>query len=222
MSTRWQNETAMIGRLRIRTATGDSTQRSIQGALRNTELRPSRLGASAILCLQKLRDPAPGIRWSGYNQPYPPPAWQNSLTQEMDRLMGQAARPALATVPGSAEAVLFSNRAEMLGCLALDWLAGTVRNNWWWATLLRHDDPQAVLVQEWLSSPQFVPLALDQLARRGQARNFASRITDEFADALLNRVLNTFGVSRGGTKITQSSRRRKPVQTAFGQAKARS
>jgi hypothetical protein len=197
MSTRWQSETAIIGRLRIRTPAGDATQQRIGAVLRNAELRPSRLAAPAILCLHRFRDPAPGIRWADYNDTYPPPSWQNWVTQELDRLVAQAVRPALTAVPGSAEAVLFADRAEMLACLALDWLSGIVRGNWWWATLLRRDDPQAVLAREWMSFPQFVPLAVEYLARRGHAASFASRISDELAGALLQRVLDTFGIQKG-------------------------
>ena len=198
MSTPWHNDAAVIGRLRLPVQAGESaaTQQRLGAVLRNAELRPSRLGAPAILCLHRFRDPAPGIRWADYSQTYPPPAWQRSVTQELDRLVAQAARPALTAVPGSAEAVLFSDRAEMLACLALDWLSGTVRSNWWWATLLRRDDPQAVLAREWISFPQFVPLALEYLTRRGQAVAFAMRISDELAGGLLGRVLDAFGIQK--------------------------
>jgi hypothetical protein len=193
------------------TPADEPTQRKIGAVLRNAELRPTRLGASAILCLLRLRDPAPGARWAGYGHTYPPPLWQSAVTLELDRLAGQAARPALGTVSSAAEAVLFSDRAEMLACLALDWQSGTVRSNWWWATLLRRDDPAAVLAREWTTSPQFVPAAVEHLARRGRVVAFARKISDPLADALLSGVLDAFGISPGGQSGGAT-----PVQEASG------
>ena len=196
MTTSWQSEGTVIGRLRIRMPADNAmtSQHNIATVIRNADLRPSRLPASAILCLRRLRDPSPSVRWSGHDRIHPPAEWERSAVAELDRMASVAMRPVLSAVPPSAESVVFIDRAEMLACLALDWLRGDLRTNWWWATLLRQAGAETTILHEWMSSPEFIPLALEHLAARSQAVSFAKKIDDHFAAGLLSRVLYAFGI----------------------------
>src|SRR5262245_30232674 len=121
MSTLWESDRTIIDCVRIRTRDGDPdhARQKIARLLGNAELHPSRLPVSAIFCLRKLRDPAPDARWD-HERVHPPPAWEQAVTRELDRLTAAAVRPALGPVPPSAQAVLFLDRAELLACLTAD------------------------------------------------------------------------------------------------------
>src|SRR5216684_266047 len=147
MTTLWQSESTIVDRVRITSRLNDpqAAQLRIANLLEAADLRPSRFPRSAILCVRKLLDPAPGAKWLDSRNVHLPAEWEESATRELDRLAAQAVRPALIAVPPLAQAVLFLDRAELLSCLALDWMHGALRANWWWCSLLRHGDANAAL-----------------------------------------------------------------------------
>lgn len=195
MLSSWQGDNTIIDCVRIRAQLSDpgAVQQKIGHLLRNAALRPSRLPLAAILFLRKLQDPAPGTRWN-YERVHPPREWEESATRELDRLAAQAVRPALASVPPSAQAVLFLDRAELLACLAADWLQGTLRANWWWVTLLKRGDPDLTVFREWTQSPEFLPAAFEGLVARSRATEFLRRLPDEVVGSLRERMLQVFAV----------------------------
>jgi len=198
MGTLWESDSTIIDRVRIKTRGGDPEQarQKIGRLLGNADLRPSRLPISSILCLRKLRDPAPEVRWE-HERVRPPLAWEQSVTRELDRLTAAAVRPALAPVPPTAQAVLFLDRAELLACLTADWLQGTVNLNWWWFTLLKSGAAEQFLLREWTESPQLAPAAMAWLAERTSLGEFVRRLPEEVAGRLLENILRAFAVPVG-------------------------
>lgn len=195
MSPLEQSDSTIIHRFRIPAGHADllSTRQRVARVLGGATLRPSRLPLSAILFVRKLRDATPVSRISDSNRSQIE-EWERSLNNQLDRLAAEAVRVADHPVPASAEAVVFSERAEMLACLALDSLKGSLRTNWWWSTLFASGGADSLLAREWLASPEFVPLALEYLANRSQAVALAQKISDGLAAALLNRVVHVFGI----------------------------
>jgi hypothetical protein len=195
MSTPWESDTTTVGCVRIRTRGGDPqhARQKIGRLLGNAELRPSRLPLSSVLCLRNLQLPAPGTQWN-HERVHPPREWEESATQELDRLAAQAARPALAPVPPSAQAVLFLDRAELLACLTADWLLGTLRTNWWWFTLLKRIDADSMVLREWMRSPELVPVAIASLASHKLLTEFLQKLPDDVAGDLLENVRRAFAV----------------------------
>src|SRR5439155_3672179 len=107
----------------------------------------------------------------------PPAPWLSAVRGSLDHLARQAARPALAPVPAGAEAVLFRDWAELLACLAVDWLDGEAARRWWWRNLLGAGDVRAALAAAWGGTPEYVPAALHDLAARGQAAPFVNGLS---------------------------------------------
>ena len=198
MGTLWESDSTIIDCVRIKSRGGDPEQarQKIGRLLANADLRPSRLPISSILCLRKLRDPAPDVRWE-HERVRPQRAWEESVTRELDRLTAAAVRPALAPVPPTAQAVLFLDRAELLACLTADWLHGTANSNWWWFTLLKSGAAEQVIVREWTESPQLAPAALAWLAERTLLGEFVQKLPEGVAARLLENVRRAFALPVG-------------------------
>lgn len=196
MTTLCQRESTIVDRVRIRSRYGDrlAAQQKIGHLLGHAELRPSALPPAAILIVRRLHGQEPRTGWLDDHRIYLPPEWQEAATRELDRFMAQAARPALTPVPSSADAVLFADHAELLACLALDWLRGTLRTNWWWSTFLKHGTPEVSLCREWTQSPEFLPAAFEILAARRCADEFLRRLPHTVVLSLLDSVLARFAV----------------------------
>jgi hypothetical protein len=139
-----------------------------------------------------LRDPAPGVHWDG-QRVYPPRAWEESVTRELDHMTAEAARPALGPVPSSAQAVLFLDYSEMLACLTADWLQGKLRSNWWWSTLLERTDAEALVLRTWIQSPELAPAAMAWLTR-AQLPQFLRRLPENATVRLLDNVRRAFAI----------------------------
>jgi len=119
----------------------------------------------------------------------------------LDRHAAGAARPAYGPVPSEANAVLFLDDAEMLACLAADWLTSALHRNWWWREILKTSDAAAVF-RMWQLGPSAVPTALESLSARGYAVPFVSRLPDVVASELLRLVLLVHGVPDAGVRAS--------------------
>ena len=164
--------------------------------LAGSELRPSGLAPSAVLCVRRLIDPLPGTLRLETAEARPPPEWERAFVDALERALRSAARPAREAVPAGAEAVLFADRAELLACLARDARDGTAWTRWWWRSLRAGTAPGADLVVEaWLAAPEHVPAALALLAARGEAQAFVAALPLATAATLAERVAHVFGAA---------------------------
>ncbi|HEY2903159.1 MAG TPA: hypothetical protein VGL59_21430 [Polyangia bacterium] len=141
------------------------------------ELRPRALGRRAILCVRELRDPLPGAlavdRWLLR----PPPAWEQAMQRELDRLVRAAAWPAHDAVPAASEAVVFGDEAELLACLGGDLVSGHLPARWWWSLLVPGTvDRTRAVGAAWLAAVEHAPAALQMLAERRQAEAFVGAL----------------------------------------------
>ena len=193
-----QTNTTLVGRLRIRSRSSDpqAEQQRIECMLRSATLHPSDLPESATLVVRRLADPLLSRLRAGPYDLLPDPSWQRAVTASLEKLAASAARPAYGAVPAETDAVLFYDRAEVLAALALDWMSGTLPVQWWWREFLRGRDSVTTLLREWTESPQYVPGALDLLAKRARAVQFVQRIPQQAASEILETVLIAFNVPR--------------------------
>jgi hypothetical protein len=193
-----QTNTTLVGRLRIRSRSSDpqAEQQRIERMLRSATLHPSGLPESATLVVRRLADPLPSRLRAGPFDLLPDASWQRAVTASLEKLAASAARPAYGAVPAETDAVLFYDRAEVLAALALDWMGGTLPIQWWWREFLRGRDAVTTLLREWSESPQYVPGALDLLAKRARAVQFVQRMPQQAAREILATVLIAFNVPR--------------------------
>src|SRR5262249_12996462 len=97
-------------------------------------------------------------------------------------------------VPANADAVLFADRAELLACLANDWLIGQLTLHWWWRGLLKAMDLRRNVIRAWLDAPVYAPAALAQLSRWGSAASFIQTFSAAEAQNLLRSIILQFSL----------------------------
>jgi hypothetical protein len=198
MIMQWQSGETILGQLRVSGAGVDAAiaQLRLSTVLNNAISHPPALPASAIVFIRKLVDPLPrSLRLQRYEL-RPSAAWQQALNARLESLIASAARPALGAVPANAEAVVFSDRSELLASFASDWCAGQVATRWWWQHLLRKAGAYQIIEELWQTSPEYIPAALETLARRESAATFVKTFSELEARALLKLVARAFRLDK--------------------------
>ncbi|MDQ1639056.1 MAG: hypothetical protein QOF62_2395 [Pyrinomonadaceae bacterium] len=189
-----QGSETVVNRLRLNTATSDPALATMRLAslLHHAQLHPANLAPAAIVFIRKLYDPKPGSLRLDQSGGHLPALWSQAAKESLDRLVSGAARPALGAVSPSAAAVVFLDRSELLACLATDWCQGSVTTRWWWLSLLRQASASEIVKELWRTTPQYVPAALQQLAKANNATTFVSNFSDDEARSLLQAVARSF------------------------------
>ncbi|EXI67925.1 MAG: hypothetical protein AW08_01529 [Candidatus Accumulibacter adjunctus] len=196
-----------IGRLRLRSGGRDTLGASLcaEAMLATVDLQPPALSPTAVLLIRTLRDPLPGSislrRFAAV-----PPRWQAAVTGALDQAAQRAVRPALGAVPAGAEAVLFADRAELLACLAHDWLAGVAAARWWWQALFNRQDLHRAVSRAWSESPEFVPAMFERLAREGVAVGFVQALDAPVAEAMLEALVLAHGLGSLRAALVRAKR----------------
>src|SRR5215216_2034525 len=185
--------------LRLRVKGSDLDPLALRGRLESVlsevSLQP-RLPPSATLFIRKLDDPLPGSIQLDSPHARAPQAWRHAFQTRFDQLVSSAARPAYGLVADSAESVVFYDYAELLACLTADWCSGFAATRWWWQALLKRGDVSKVVRQFWREKIEYVPVALEYLAKRNAVVEFVSRLSDDEDRELVKRVVHVFGVTR--------------------------
>jgi hypothetical protein len=166
----------------------------LERALAGADFHPPGLPASAILCVRRLSD-----RRTHEPRAHAPGAlafseWQRSVAATIERLARHAASPARGHVPANAEAVIFSDKAELLACLAADWCEEAAPARWWWRSLFGGLDTAAAMLSAWLDAPEYVPAALGRLNADGKLIRFARALGENEARSIRRRVIEKFGL----------------------------
>ena len=117
------------------------------------------------------------------------------LGAEMERIARQAVRPAHGPVPPNAEAVVFADRAELLSCLARDYVRHLLLQGWWWRVLLPGPSLVAAAMQLWVDEAAHVPSALLRLARTQDAVAFVRSMGEAEAHAVVQAMVCAHGLA---------------------------
>jgi hypothetical protein len=184
-----------IHKLRIHTAERDAhaVEQRVAALLNAADLRPRALPPSSILVVRRIGPGLPPLRVDGHSV-RPPADWQEAVLDALDRLARLAQRPAGAPVAERAESVLFLDRAELLACLAADWVAGTLASRWWWPDLFPRADLEAAVVRSWLESPEYAPAAIERLAWTGHAAAFVRKLPGRALPVMARDVARSFAL----------------------------
>jgi hypothetical protein len=189
-------EQTYVSRLRVRGSGLDAlaAQLRLTSLFQAAEVQPAGLAPSAIVCIRRLDDPRPRtISLSGGNTSLPP-EWQQSVRASIEQLARRAPRPACERVAVDAPCVVFADRAELLAALAADWCEQRVGARWWWRSLFKETIDAAVLVKLWREMPEYVPGALEHLARRQRGVAFARALAPGAARAILDSLVRRFAL----------------------------
>jgi hypothetical protein len=191
-------EQTYVARLRVRGDSGLDPQAarlrlaSLFGA---AQVHPAGLAPSAIVCIRRLDDPRPRtVSLAGGNLSLPL-AWQQSVRASIEQLARRAPRPARESVGTDALCVVFADRAELLAALAGDWCEQRAATRWWWRSLFKETIDAGALVKLWRETPEYVPGALEHLARRHRAVPFARALGTDAARAILHDLTSRFALA---------------------------
>lgn len=188
--------TTFVSKLVVRNSRSEkvSARLRLERLLNGVDWQVAGLAPSAIVCIRRLRDPLPGSLSLDQRSLHPPPTWQRSVNEVIERLVRRAARPIREAVPADAECVVFSDQAEMLACLSIDWCGGMVGTRWWWRNLLSRLDRYRSILPLWLEAPEYIPGAWRHLANRAKAAEFAARISTDEARAMIGSLAERFAL----------------------------
>jgi hypothetical protein len=201
MTNRWRHDDTLVQTMRVQAPGLDRLTARLRAerVLQTVPLRPTGLPPAAVFCVRRLR-----VKRFPVATTVPTDVWQREVQAALDGLLRKAVRPVQEAVPANAEAVLFGDHAEMLACLARDWLAGVIASRWWWRSLLRGGARPAAVVPLWIDSPEHVPAALAQLATDGQAATFVHALGPAQAEVLLRKVLTVHGLPQVVAVVEQA------------------
>jgi hypothetical protein len=189
-------EQTYVSRLRVNCSGLEPlmAQLRLAALLQAAELQPAGLAPSAIVCIRRLDDPRPRTVSLAHDHSNLPLEWQQSVRASIEQLARRAAHPAHETVAPGALCVVFADRAELLAALTADWCERRVVTRWWWRSLFKETIDGGALVKLWRETPEYIPGALQHLARRGRVVTFAGALAPGAARAILDSLLRRFAL----------------------------
>src|SRR5882672_1689088 len=192
----WRYHQTVVRRLRVkgRRAEPLAAQLRLDGLLQTTDLHPSWLHPSAIVCVRHFDDPMPGaLKFHRHNSTQTS-EWQRAVSISMENRIRRATRPFNMEVSSETTAVIFKDQAELLACLALDWSADRLESRWWWQSLFKGQPVSRIVPDAWLNAPEYVPAAVELLSVKLRIKQFARALSNDVAGALLREVTRTFAL----------------------------
>jgi len=90
--------------------------------------------------------------------------------------------------------VVFADSAELLTCLALDWMRGDAGGRWWWQALFPGRSLAEAVGQAWADRPQHVPAALVRLHEADQSGLFLRALPAATIAAICTNVARVFAL----------------------------
>jgi hypothetical protein len=125
--------------------------------------------------------------------------WEREMREEVALLWRCAVRPARGLAPEWAEAILFADEGEWLACLGLAVARREVERHWCWRASLGAESivsSTQTLVRAWASAPRFLPAALVNLARWGEAARVLGTLQPWEAGTLFSALRAEFDLPR--------------------------
>ena len=160
--------TAALRKVTLRSADRDAlrVRRGFERAIATVEWRPAALPTGAILLVRRLVAMTNASVEASFGE---------RVTQALRRHADRARRPWIERDVADAEAVFFTDEAELVACLARDWLRGLVAERWWWRTLLGSMDTHAWIRRHALQRGEVLVPAIALLAASRQSVAFVAR-----------------------------------------------
>lgn len=195
---------SFVSKLRVRGAGLDavSTRLGLERLFGAEDFSPAGLSAKSIVCIKKISDPRPATLRLNFMDWRFAESWRNAVSREIERLGGRAFRPLREIVPANAESVVFADHAELLACLASDWTRGALAQNWWWRGLFPNLGAAQNVAKIWLEAAQFVPPALQILAKTRQIVPFVVKLQPPETKELLRTIIRVFNLQKIETALT--------------------
>jgi hypothetical protein len=171
------------------------TRLRVESTLQAAALLPPGLSPSAILVIKRVVDPHLGRLTASRPEYAATQTWARTFELHVAALSKQAARPLFEPVPSDAQAVLFADQAELLACLSLNWLDGSLSAHWWWHSVFPNADFSRLIPSVFVEYALYIPATLEILARIGRVAEFSQALDAPSARAMFAALLCAFDLS---------------------------
>jgi len=180
--------TAALRKVTLRSADREAlrVRRGFERAVATVDWRPAGLPTGAILLVRRLT----AMTDDSVQAPF-----GERVTQALRRHADRARRPWIERDVADAEAVFFADEAELVACLARDWLRGLVADRWWWRTVLGSVDVHAWIRRHALPRGEVLVPAMALLAASRQAVAFVARLEPLQCAEALEAIARSHGVA---------------------------
>jgi len=182
---------AALRKVKVRSADRDvlAVRQRVERALAAVDWTAPGLPPGAILLVRRLV-PVPGEGAMARR------SFGERVCLALREQVRRARRPWLQADVLDAEAVVFVDEAELMACLARDWLRGVVAQRWWWRSVLGDANPQAWLRREVIARPDVLVPAISLLALHGEAAPFVARLDPVDCEQAFEAVVRSHAVPR--------------------------
>jgi len=180
--------TGALRKVTLRSADRDAlrVRRGFERAIATVEWRPAGLPTGAILLVRRLT----AMTDASVQAPF-----GERVTQALRRHADRARRPWIERDVADAEAVFFADEAELVACLARDWLRGLVADRWWWRTVLGSVDVHGWIRRQALPRGEVLVPAMVLLAASRQAVAFVARLEPLQCAEALEAIARSHGLA---------------------------
>ena len=175
---------------------------------------PPGISERALVCIRKIQAPPPENKRQGSG--VLALDWEIGIRRRVEQMLRRAFRPVRETVPAEALCVIFEDRAEMLACLARDWLTGSLTSCWWWRALFPKLFLAETIFDIWLGRAEFAPAAFSVLSKNGAAKEFVQKLDRSENIQILHAVARIFGLGKLSAVLTQPVERTAPTVSKSG------
>ena len=184
-------------RSRMMTQESGALRRRVAHLIDTVTFDPPGMPPSSILLVRRLSDPLPGRLASHLEAVRADSEWESAARSKLSEFHRRAARPIHGFVPGSADAVMFTDQSELLACLARDIVHGNAAMLWWWRAILRNlpAGMMEALIAAWRRDARYVPAALHLLHASGEAVRLLIRFSPAQAWSILEEIAREFAIS---------------------------
>ena len=195
----WRENLSIVSRLKVAGNQTDALAARLffERLFTAANFHPSGISQRAVVCIKKIIAPPVDNKFHKFGGGNSALEWEIGIRREVEKSFRRAFRPIRETVPAQAESVIFEDEAEMLACLAQDWLRGVLIERWWWRALFpnlfRTPEPP---VKIWLASAEFTPFALQILSKTAEAGKFVRKLQPSEAFELLRGIVRLFGLDK--------------------------
>lgn len=175
-----------------------STRLQLTRLLDKIDFRPAGLPPSAILIINRISPFSIKTSHSLHKGNNNIQSLQTSVKRTLHNIYRNAIRPQNGFIPPTAQAIVFSDRAELLACLVNELACGTAGNKWYWGSILNkypYRDTSKTITALFADDITYLPLTLLHLHEWHMAERILTVLSVQIAEQLSIQLAEVYGLS---------------------------